>query len=799
MSRTGGLLRRQVRNDLRRDPGVSVAIAVMITISACLMASGAMVVERLVGAVDELFERAQPPHFLQMHQGDYDVAALEAFAAEHPEIESWFIEEMVGFDGGSIAWERAATGERGDLSESLIDNLFVTQSTEFDFLLDAEGGVPRPDAGEIYVPVVYAQRYGLQVGDELTVTTLEGRHELRVAGTVRDAQMASSLSSATRFVVSSTDLAVLGAAGGGVPEIIVEYLLTDAGLADALQAAYTADPALPMNGEAVTYALIRTLNVISDGLAAILLMGVALLLVAIALLNLRFVIRGRLQDDVRQIGAMKAIGLPHRDISRMYLATYAVLTAVGCVLGGALGVVAVPFLTRGVQTSYADSGFGLRSAAVLLLALAAVAVVVVLSCRRVLRQVATVQVVDALVHGSLLDAKQAARRNRRAARRVRRAGLAAGSGRSINRRLALLDLRAEPRQWLLIPVVLYLAAMVMALPAHLLTTLSSPSIVTSMGMPEADLLVDLQHADDLTTARAEMAAALQRDDRLVAVQLFARKLLEVQGPHGWQTIQVDVGDYSAPTIRYTQGRAPVTGEIALSILNADTYEVTTGDELDLRIDDQVRSVVVSGIYADVTSGGDTAKMAGDPTSAASGYLFFVEVTTGVDPVALAAEYEEAFPHAEVLPMAEFTAQTTAQMTGALRSAALLAWGFGLGVATLIVAMFLRLRLTRERRTMGTLSAIGFSVAEILTQLRSKVVAGALVGALLGSASAMILGGPLVNVLLSSAGLGVAGLPLVPNMVMTVAGPIVLVAAALVVAVAVTARLRGTDTSTWLRG
>ncbi|WP_420114895.1 FtsX-like permease family protein [Pseudactinotalea sp.] len=798
MPRSRSMLRRHLRSDLRRDPGVTIAIAVMITLSACLMASGAMVMERLVGAVDELFEQAQPPHFLQMHKGDYDVAALEAFAEENPAIEAWFIEEMIGFDGGAIAWERGGTGERGDLSDSLVDNLFVTQNTEFDFLLDAEGGAPHPDAGEVYVPVMYAERDGLQAGDVLTVITLQGQHELTVAGTVRDAQMASSMSSATRFVVSPADFEALVAAGGGVPEIIVEYLVTDPALATDLQTAYAADPALPMNGEDVTYALIRTLNVISDGLAAITLMGVALLLVAIALLSLHVVIRGRLQDDVRQIGAMKAIGLPHRDISRLYLASYVVLTAVGCVLGGALAVVTVPFLTRGVQASYAASGFGLRSAAVLLLALGVVVTVVVLSCRRVLRRVATVQVVDALVHGSLLDAKQTARRNQRAARRVRRSDLVSGPGRSVSRRLAVLDLRAEARQWLLIPAVLYLAALVMALPAHMLTTLSSPSVVTSMGMPEADLVIDLQHADDLDERQAEMAAALQRDDRLVDVQLFARTLLEVQGPHGWQTIHVEVGDYSTSTMRYTQGRAPGRGEIALSILNADTYQVTTGDELDLRIDDQVRSVVVSGIYADVTSGGDTAKMTGDPTAAASGYLLVVGTADGVDPVALAAEYGEAFPHAEVLPVAELTAQTMAQMTGALRSAAMLAWAFGLGVATLIVAMFLRLRIARDRPSMGTLSAIGFSAAEILAQLRGKTVAGALVGALLGSASALVLGGPLVNGLLSAAGLGVAGLPLVPNAVTTIAGPIALVAAALLTAVAVTARLRGDDTSTWLR-
>lgn len=52
--------------------------------------------------------------------------ALDAFAADRRGIESWFGEEMVGFDSAAIGWRRTGTGESGDLSSSLIDNLFVT-------------------------------------------------------------------------------------------------------------------------------------------------------------------------------------------------------------------------------------------------------------------------------------------------------------------------------------------------------------------------------------------------------------------------------------------------------------------------------------------------------------------------------------------------------------------------------------------------------------------------------------------------------------------------------------------------
>ena len=99
----------------------------------------------------------------------------------------------------------------------------------------------------------------------------------------------------------------------------MEYRLTDPGGATAFQTAYESDASLPRNGQAVTYDMIRMINAFSDGLVAIALVFVSLLLIAIALLNLRFVISGTLEDQVREIGVMKAIGLPDRAIRRLFL------------------------------------------------------------------------------------------------------------------------------------------------------------------------------------------------------------------------------------------------------------------------------------------------------------------------------------------------------------------------------------------------------------------------------------------------------------------------------------------------
>ncbi|WP_277049526.1 FtsX-like permease family protein [Ruania albidiflava] len=801
-----GLAVRYVRSDLHTNPGAHLALTALLLLSAFLMATGAMVAERLVGSIDRLFEIAEPPDFLQMHRGDLDHAALDAFAAEHPEIEAWLIEEMLGFDGAAVGWQHAATGASGDLADSVMDNLFVTQNQEFDFLLDAEGAVPQPAPGQVYVPVAYQQSYDLAVGDRLTVRTDTGPHQLQVAGFVRDAQMASSMSSATRFLVSEQDFEDLEAAGGGAPEHILEYRLTDGSSAGDLQRAYEADPDLPKNGQAVTIGMIRLLNALGDGLVAVALVLGSLVLVAVAVINLRFVVRGTLEDEVREIGALRAIGISHRQISALYLGKYATLTLLACAAGGALAVPATAGLTQAMQVNYAAAPAGAATVLVPVAALGLLGTLVLLLCRQALRRVGKAPVVGALVGGSMLSERQTARRARRGAARARRHRLAAYSGTRVNTFLARLDLRADLRQWALVPVVFALLSVLMILPMNLLSTFQSPRFGTAMGAPEADLLVDLQFSPDLEDTRTGLLADLERDDRVTEVSVLATELREVPGEDGWETLRVQVGDHHDAAVQYLHGRPPGPGQVALSVLNAQRYQLAVGDTLPVRpagpvsSTDQASPAVVSGVYQDLTMGGYTAKLPGEPNPRAAGYAIYARVTEATDPADLAAEYADRYPTASVIQMAEYLDQTMSFVTSSFRVAAGLALAFALVVAALISALFLSLQLKRERQRMGVLFAVGFSRREIVTQMRTKALAAVAVGVLGGTVAAAAGGQHLVDGVLVAAGLGITELRLFPQAWLVYGVyPALLVGVGLGVSVLTTARIRSAQMSRWLRG
>lgn len=799
---TRSLFVRYLRNDIAGNKGVTSALLVVLVLSAFLMASGAMMMERLAGSVTRMFQVAEPPHFLQMHRGDYDRTALETFASGRAEIDAWQIEEMVGFSGHAISWQRPATGERGLLSESLIDNLFVAQNREFDFLIDETDAAPQPGDGQVYVPVAYEQQFGLQAGDRLSVATDRGSESLEVVGFVRDAQMASSMSSATRFLVSDGDLTRLGAAGGGTPEIIVEYRLTDTSKLGEFQRAYESNADLPRNGQAVTEVMIRLVNMFSDGLVAVAFMFASLLLIAIALLNVRFVIRGTLEDEIHEIGAMKAIGLTNRTISRLYLGRYGAMTLVACVVGGVLATLAVNALTSGMRANFAAAPVTLATVLAPVAALVVLFLLVLGICAGVLRAVGRMDVVGALIHGSTTSAKKEARQRRRTARRVRKPALAGAHAGNLSRRLALLDLRAERGQWLLVPAVFLITAVLITLPTSVLHTLEDPRFVTNMGAPQADLRADIQFPADGDEAVDDTAAklvwAMEADDRIDAVHAFAGMSFESPGEDGWEVFRVEVGDYTGTTLVFTDGTAPGAGELALSALNADKYGVSPGDSFVIRRGGAEQTLRVSGIYSDVTSGGFTAKLHGEPTAGADRWVIYADVIPGADPDAVAKELGAAST-ATVIGMQEYVGQTLAYVTDALRTAALLTLAFGLGSAALIITLFLRLKIAKDKHAMGVLAVVGFSRREIAGQLRLKTLVAVAVGTVLGVVFAGGLGEPFVGSLLSIAGLGITRLNFLPNPWIVYAGyPALLVGIGVAAAFLVTRRLRDADQSEWLR-
>ena len=176
--------------------------------------------------------------------------------------------------------------------------------------------------------------------------------EFTVAGFLRDSQMNSLLSSSKRFLVSKNDYAEIRDLGS--VEYLIEFRLKDLSALGAFETAYTS-AGLEANGPTITYPLFKMMNAISDGLMIAVILLVSALVVAIAFMCIRFTLLAKIEEDYREIGVMKAIGLRVSDIKKIYLAKYAAIAAAGSLLGFALSFVFRGMLLENIRLYMGES------------------------------------------------------------------------------------------------------------------------------------------------------------------------------------------------------------------------------------------------------------------------------------------------------------------------------------------------------------------------------------------------------------------------------------------------------------
>ena len=298
---------RIIYKNILRNKVVSFTTVLFVTVAAMLMSLAAMLTVDMLGAIDSLMADAKTPHFMQMHSGTIGRSELEEFAENNSNVEDYQTIEFLNVDNSKI------TLGKNTLAGSVQDNGFCVQSERFDFLLDLNNRRIAPKDGEVYVPVCYFKDGLVKKGDRASIS---GR-SFTVAGFVRDSQMNSALASSKRFVVSETDYDLLEQIGR--VEYLIEFRLYDLLELSAFETAYNA-AGLPAGGPALTWPLFKMISAVSDGIMIAVIMLVGLLVILIALLCIRFTLLAKIEEDYREIGTMKAVGMRTSDIRSIYLA-----------------------------------------------------------------------------------------------------------------------------------------------------------------------------------------------------------------------------------------------------------------------------------------------------------------------------------------------------------------------------------------------------------------------------------------------------------------------------------------------
>ncbi|MBP1040949.1 ABC transporter permease [Vagococcus sp. BWB3-3] len=726
------MYKTMIKNDIKRSKLMTITITAFIVMASLLTALGAFLSVNLISAIDSAMVAAKTPHFMQMHSGEVDQGQLADFASQQS-VKDYQVLNFLNIEGPDIVINKTS------LAGSIQDNGVSVQSQNFDFLLDVADEIVYPEAGEIYVPIYYMKEMPIAVGDTVTIAG----HPLTIAGFVRDSQMNSAIVSSKRFLVNQADYDVLK--DRGKLESLIEFRLAETANLGEFEAAYLTEK-MPANGPpAITYPLFKLANGITDGIMIAVLILISLLVIIVTFLCIRFTLLAKIEEDYREIGVLKGIGLRVADIKRIYLAKYGVMAALGASLGFGLALLLQRPLSANIRLYLGESSNPLAGGLFALGGALLIFFVILLYVNGVLRRFRKLSAAQAIRFGAPAEKSKAVKSFRLSRNKLL----------SANVFLGVKDLLSRKKLYLTMFMVLVISSFIMIVPQNIYNTISSRNFMTYMGIGNSYMRIDVQQVDDIAAKTALIADKMSQDESISQFTVLTSYLIDMQmADESVQRLKVELGDHQAFPIDYSAGRAPIKAdEIALSTLNMDDLEKELGDVLRLTIDGVPQEVKICGVYSDVTNGGKTAKAAFETSQAASIWsiipVTFYDNSLVDDKV---KEYQEAFSYGKVSNIDDYIDQTFGSTTAAIKTAS-----YGAIIATilltvLVTLLFMKLLIAKDKQAIAMLKSIGFSTKDIRRQYLTRSLIVSVLAVLVGVILANTLGEVVGTLLISSFGI-----------------------------------------------
>ena len=714
------MYRKLISNDIRKSRLLTITITVFILLAALLTSLAAMLTINLFTAIDNMMLSAKTPHFLQMHSGDIDMERLSVFAGTQEDVEDFQVVKFLNIEGAEIF-----IGENS-LASSVQDNGLSVQSKGFDFLLDLNGNIITPADGEIYVPIYYMKEGTASVGDRVTIHGMP----FTVAGFLRDSQMNAAMISSKRFLISENDFQKMQ--GFGKLEYLIEFRFTDSSAASAFESAYL-QAGLEANGPpAITHALFRMANAISDGMMIAVLILISVLVIIINFLCIRFTMLAKIEEDYREIGVLKAIGLRGWSIKKLYLAKYSVLAGIGCILGFILSLFAKEPLMENIRLYMGEGSSPSLGIALGIIGAGIIFFIVVLYVNSTLRRFKKISAAQAIRFGAPQERSKV----------VKGFLLSENKLLSPNIFLGMKDVLSRKKLYVTMLLVLVISSFLMIVPQNIHNTVSKRNFMTYMGIGECDMRIDIQQADNIAAKALEITSVIEKDKDITRYTVLTSYMFDMRLEDGSMgKLKVELGDHSVFPIEYSAGTAPRgESEIAISTLIADDTQKGVGDTIVLLIDGQEKLLTVCGIYSDITNGGKTAKAAFETSQD--------RILWSIIPIELrdrgltdekASEYKKQFSYAKVSDIEEYLDQSFGTTIAAIKKASYAAIAAAALLTVLVTLLFMKMLVTKDRYTIAVLKSSGFNNRDICRQYVTRSVLILVVGVLIGTVLANTVG------------------------------------------------------------
>lgn len=696
---------RILRKDLKRKRAMNVILLLFIILATMFLAGSVDNLMAVNGAIDHFMEISKVPDFLAIATTDGRNDEIAEFLQDNEAVLEYEIMDTFHLVNENVTVTKRQETSDHDRYERT--NTLCIQVVPRDHMkvFDMDGNSLTLKPGEIAFPKLEADHNQLKVGDEVLIRVGDAEQRFKIAAIVKDAVFGSSMMGFKRLIITEEDFARYADQNGMIRARLynVDYADREMFQSQWNQQNFNVISSVEKGTVRMCYVM--------DMLIAAVLIVVSVCLILLAFLVLRFTIVFTLQEDYREIGIMKAIGIQNRGVKGLYLIKYFALSVVGAVIGCLLSF---PFgraiLDKAIVNIVVDKAEQ-RLWIHLVCALVVVGIVL-LFCNLSMHKLKKISAIEAIRSGS----------NGERYRAKNRLKLWRRSGMRPYFYLAVNDILSSSRQFVTLLITFCLGTMLILLPLSAASTLKSDGIIGSFSLSPSDVYLDTGEGEIYTVDMDRMFQDMEEIEAALKEHGLEAQVGADMGymiPCYADDPEKKVTYYALQAFgswdrHYTllEGTEPeLPNEIMITEITAEELGVKIGDTVYFAASDAPQEFIITGIYQSMMNMGQgyrVARSAVMDQQYAGGILCIQVEIADMESEEACERLQEIFPDYKIMDAQGFLDSMIGGVVGQLDTLMIFIVGLVLVLNGLVTVLIMRTLMAKERGDIALLKSIGFA-------------------------------------------------------------------------------------------
>ena len=727
---------RILLKDLKRKKTMNVILLLFIILASMFLAGSVDNLIAINGAIDHFLEISKTPDFLAISLTDGKEDKIADFLKESEAVAEYEVIDGFNLTNEDVTIRTCQADSERTIYERT-NTLFISAvPTDFMKVFTMDGEELSLESGEIAFPKLEADHNNLQAGDRVAIRIGGTEREYTVAAIVKDAVFGSSMMGFKRLFISEEDFAVYESLTDIIHTEIYSVRSTDHGQFRNEWKRQNLNVISAIDGK-------DTIRIcyFMDMLIAVILIVVSICLILLAFLVLRFTIVFTLQEDYKEIGIMKALGLRDRGIKGLYLIKYFVLAAAGALVGL---LFSFPFgraiLNRAIVNIVVERTQ--QNVVISIICAAAVVGIVLLFCCLSADKLKKISAMEAIRSGSGGE-RYRAKSHLKLWKRTRM---------SPSLYLAFNDILSSIRRFGILFATFCLGTMLILLPLSASDTLKSDGIIWEFSISPSDVYIKTGNEETYTVDMDSMFRDMEEiEERLAQEGIRAKTgvdmgyMIPCYAGDPENTVSYFALQASGSWDRHysvVDGREPeLANEIMITEITAKELGVGIGDTIHFKMSDQTEEFMITGTYQSMMNMGQGYRVSRgaslDPAYAA-GILCLQAEIEDMESKEACEKLAEIFPEYQIMDAVGFLDSMIGGVIEQIDMVTYFILGLVFIINSLITILLMKTIMTKERGDIALLKSIGFTdlslhkwqVARVLIILLSSIMAGTVLSDLL---------------------------------------------------------------------